>query len=393
LGDPLPAASAALRNGALMHSLEFDGTHAASIVHAGSVAAPAALAVAEETGASGPQLLRAFVLGWEFHIRLGLAAPGCFQDRGFQLTAVGGPFAAALIAGLLLDLPARELTHALGIAGSQASGVFEFVFEGATVKGLHTGWAAHAGLVAAELARAGMTGPSTILEGPYGLYRAYADASAAPAELRALLDGLGRDWCLPEVAVKQYPCCHYIQPFLECLATLMGRGLDPRVIRELRCEVPRGEEFLICEPWQRKLRPGSAYEAKFSLPYALAALMVDRRVTVETFEGPARLDLMEAARRVFCVPMEDGGFPQRFRARITVTTAAGETLGCEVDDVLGGPRRPLPRSAIYDKFRDNAARALEAGAVEAVFAAVASLDVAASCRTLTDALRRVRGLA
>jgi len=391
LKEPLPAASAALRNGALMHALEFDGTHAAAIVHGGSVAAPAALAMAEAAGASGPALLRAFVLGWEFHIRLGLAAPGRFQERGFQLTAVGGPFAAALIAGLLLDLPARALTHALGIAGSQASGVFEFVFEGATVKALHAGWAAHAGLVAAELARAGMTGPSTILEGPHGFYRAYAGASAAPEQLRALLDGFGRDWHLPEVAAKQYPCCHYIQPFLECLATLIGQGLDSRAIRELRCEVPRGEEFLICEPWERKLRPGSAYEAKFSLPYALAALMVDRRVTVETFEGAARPDLIEAARRVSWVPMADGGFPERFRARVTVTTAAGETLACEVDDMLGGPRRPLPRSAIHDKFRSNAARALEAGAAEAVFEAVARMDSAASCRALTDALRRVGG--
>lgn len=390
LREPLPAASAALRNGALMHALEFDGTHVASIVHAGSVAAPAALAAAEQTGASGPALLRAFVLGCEFHIRLGLAAPGRFQERGFQLTSVGGPFAASLIAGLLLDLPDYKLTHALGIAGSQASGVFEFVFEGATVKGLHPGWAAHAGLVAAELARAGMTGPATILEGPYGFFRAYADAPDGPEKLRDLLSGLGQRWYLPDMAIKQYPCCHYIQPFIECLAELMNEGLDPRAVRELRCEVPRGEEFLICEPWERKLCPGSAYEAKFSLPYALAALMADRRIGVETFEGQARPDLMAAARRISWVPMADGGFPERYRARITVTTAAGETLTSDVDDVLGGPRRPLERRLIHDKLRDNAARALEDGAVEAVFRAVMELDEAPSCDALTNALRGVR---
>jgi 2-methylcitrate dehydratase PrpD len=390
LREPLPAASAALRNGALMHALEFDGTHVASIVHAGSVAAPAALALTEQMGASGPALLRAFVLGCELHIRLGLAAPGRFQARGFQLTSVGGPFASAVTAGLLLDLPADKLTHALGIAGSQASGVFEFVFEGATVKGLHPGWAAHAGVVAAELARAGMTGPATILEGPYGFFRAYADAPDAPEKLRELLGGLGREWYLPEMAIKQYPCCHYIQPFLECLDRLIGQGLDPRAVRELCCEVPRGEEFLICEPWARKLNPGSAYEAKFSLPYALAALMVDRRIAVETFEGPARSDLTAAARRISWKPMVDGGFPERYRARITVTTEAGETLTAAVDDVRGGPRRPLERGLIHDKFRDNAARALEDGAVDAVFRAVLELPTAASCATLTDALRRVR---
>ena len=99
-----------------MHSLEYDGTHTASVVHAGSAAAPVALAVCEETAASGAKMLHAFVLGWEIFVRLGLAAPGSFSQHGFQFTAVGGPFAAALTAGLLLGLNQEQLlTSALGI--------------------------------------------------------------------------------------------------------------------------------------------------------------------------------------------------------------------------------------------------------------------------------------
>src|SRR5262249_3749052 len=145
LAAPVPAAAAALRNGALMHSLEYDCTHTASITHAGSVVAPVvlapvALALSEEIGAAGASLLRAFVLGFEMFVRLGLAAPGAFAKGGFQFSAVGDHFAGALTAGLVLGLDPAQMTNALGIAGSQASGLMEFVHEGAMVKALHAGW-------------------------------------------------------------------------------------------------------------------------------------------------------------------------------------------------------------------------------------------------------------
>ena len=213
------------------------------------------LAVCEETGASGASFLRAFVLGWEIFVRLGLAAPGAFGRRGFQFTAAGGPFAGALTAGLVLGLDSEQMTDALGIAGSQASGVMEFVHEGATVKALHAGWPAHAGLLAARLAEAGMTGPASIFEGADGFYRAYTDDAGATARLRNHLETLGERWHLREVALKLHASCHYIQPFLECLEILLERGLDPADVAAIQCEVPPGEERLICEPWTEKLRP------------------------------------------------------------------------------------------------------------------------------------------
>jgi 2-methylcitrate dehydratase PrpD len=356
---PVTAASAALRNGALMHSLEYDATHTASITHAGSVAAPVALAVGEETGASGASLLRAFVLGWEMFVRLGLAAPGAFSKRGFQFTAVGGPFAAALTAGLLLEFDGEQMTNALGIAGSQASGVMQFVREGATVKALHAGWPAHAGLLASRLAEAGMTGPSSILEGAQGFYAVYASDAGAPARLRHHLETLGEHWHLREAALKLRASCHYIQPFLECLETLLGRGLSAGTIAAIHCEVPPGEESLICEPWAEKLRPSSAYQAKFSLPYALAALLTDGVVTVATFEGPARPEVCACAARVTWAPMADGDFPNHYGARLTVTTQSSEKFTVEVDDVRGTPARPFAPGEVLRKFHDCAGRVLE----------------------------------
>ncbi len=387
---PVSAAAAVLRNGALMHSLEYDGTHTAAVAHTGSVVAPAALAVGEEQGMSGARLLHAFVLGSEVFIRLGLAAPGSFSRLGYQFTAAGGPFAAALTAGLLLGLDRRQMTCALGIAGSQASGVMQFVHEGATVKALHGGWPAHAGLLAARLAEAGMTGPSTILEGTHGFYALYARDAEAPARLRHHLQTLGDHWHLREVALKVRASCHYIQPFLECLETLLDRGLSAEDVAAVHCEVPRGEEILICEPWAEKLRPSSAYQAKFSLPYALGALLLDGEVTVATFEGPTKPEICACAARVTWSPMADGDFPNRYGARITVTTRAGERLCAELADVRGTPGRPLAPGELTAKFYDCARLALQGEAPERLAAAVDELERAPDLTELTAALRCVR---
>jgi 2-methylcitrate dehydratase PrpD len=390
LAAPVPAAAAALRNGALMHSLEYDATHTASVTHAGSVVGPVALAVAEDIGASGASLLHAFVLGWEIFIRLGLAGSAPFSRYGFQFTAVGGPFAAALTAGLLLRLDHAQLISALGIAGSQASGVMEFVHEGATVKALHAGWPAHSGLLAARLAAAGMSGPSSILEGADGFYTVYARDREAAARLRGHLQTLGERWHLREAALKLHACCHYIQPFLECLDLLLSRGLTAEDVASIRCEVPRGEEGLICEPWAEKLRPPSAYAAKFSLPYALAALLEDGEVSIASFEGPTRPELARRAAGVSWAPMPDGDFPRRYGARLTVTTRSNQTLSAEVEDVRGTPRRPFAPGELLGKYYDCARRMLQGDAPVRLAAAVEELHRAPDLAALTAAVRCVR---
>jgi 2-methylcitrate dehydratase PrpD len=387
---PVMTAAAALRNGTLMHSLEYDATHTASITHAGSVVAPVALALCEEIGGSGAELLRAFVVGWEMFVRLGLVAPGSFAKRGFQFTAAGGPLAGALTAGLLLGLDREQMTSALGIAGSQASGVMEFVHEGATVKALHAGWPAHAGLLAARLAKAGMTGPSSILEGADGFYAVYAGDLGAPTRLREQLNTFGDRWHFREAALKARACCHYIQPFLECLEDLLSRGLDPQTIEAVHCEVPTGEETLICEPWSEKLRPSTAYQAKFSLPYALGALLADGAVTVATFEGPTRAQVCARADRVTSSPMADGDFPNRFGARITVTTCCNDRFTAEVENVRGTPGRPLTEGEVVRKFYDCTQPVLGEDVPERLTEAVEQLHRAEDLAALSSALRSVR---
>jgi len=390
LAARLPAASAALLNGTLIHALEFDDTHIASVVHGSAVVVPAALALAEREAASGADLLRAIVLGWELFIRLGLAAPNGVQQRGFQLTAVGGPFAAALAAAALLRLDVEATTAALGIAGSQAAGLFEFLANGSTAKHIHGGWPAHAGLVAAALARAGMTGPDTIFEGRFGFYRAYAGAPEAALRLASLTETLGRAWHLPDAAFKLYPCCHYVQPFIECLELVLAQGVVANSIAEVHCYVPAEEAPLICEPWDAKLRPVSAYQAKWSLPYCLAALLVDGRLDIATFDRPAPDDnLLPVARRIRVTAERGTGFPARYSGRVEVTTQDGACHTAAVDDVRGSPARPMSESELRAKFFAAAGRVLPRAAAEAVMTEIMALDAAPNLRCLGAALRSV----
>lgn len=187
----LPAPSAALVNGTLIHALEYDDTHTDSIIHGSSVVVPSVLAAAERGSVGGKELITSLVLGWEVIIRLGLVAPGAFQARGFHTTGVCGSFASALVAGRLAKLSEPELTSALGIAGSQASGLFEYVVDGASVKSSHPGWAAHNGIVATHLARCGVSGPETVFEGRFGFYNTFTDRDPAELALHDLYRDLG----------------------------------------------------------------------------------------------------------------------------------------------------------------------------------------------------------
>lgn len=384
----LPATSAALLNGTLAHSLEYDDTHTASIVHGSSVIVTAALAAGEKHDASGAEMVAAVVAGWELMIRMGLAAPGAFQRRGFQITAVGGPFIAALIATLLARRTQADAVNAMGIAGSQAGGVFEFLSEGATVKSMHAGWAAHAGLVAAELAAGGMTGPTTIFEGTHGFYRTYAADAEAPVRLSALLDTLGSKWLLLEASLKGYPCCHYIHPFLEIAQRLRAKAVQPEDIASIECQVPQEEAMLICDPWSRKQAPASGYDAKFSLPYAMAVMLCDGKVEVKTFSGAAaHPSALALAQRISWQPWADSGFPARFAAQVRVRLKNDDFFEESVSQVRGAPERPFSREEIDEKFDANAALRIEHDAGRSLRDAIRALPagtVRGALRTLVS---------
>ncbi len=384
------AADAALINGGLIHSLEFDDTHTASIAHGSAVLAAAALAVGEDKGASGAALLGAFARGWEVLVRFGLAAPLGFPSRGYQTTAVCGPLAAALVTAELAGLTEDQSVAAIGISLSQASGVFEFLTNGSSVKSLHPGWAAHGGVVAALLAGSGMTGPETSLEGRYGLFRHFAGDDAAPERFRALVDDIGREWHLPNAAYKFYPCCHYLHPFIEAAGILAERGVRAGDIARILCRVPAGAAPIICEPWETKQAPGTGHAARWSLPIVVAARLIEGKVDLATFESPASAPVRELAGRMRWEPLPDARFPARFEAEIVCELSAGPTQTVRIDDVYGNHTRPPGADTILAKFRANAARSLQPEAIASVELAAEGLMAARDLGAFSRALRQVK---
>ncbi|MEO6986827.1 MAG: MmgE/PrpD family protein [Paralcaligenes sp.] len=356
LGDSrqTAAATAALLNGTFIHALEYDDTHMASIVHGSSVLVPSALAAAEQNSLTLADLMRLIVIGWEVLIRVGLAAPGAFQRRGFQVTSVAGALVSALIASHASGATRDELVSAQGIAGSQASGIFEFLTEGSTVKSLHPGWAAHAGALAAQLASAGMTGPSTVYEGRFGLYNTYTDVQGAAGNLRGQFENMGEHWLLREAAFKLFPCCHYIHPFLECAQQLKLQWGSLLAVGSIECRVPAGAAAIICEPWERKQQPGALNEAKYSLPYCLALVFLDIPVTAEHFiDGKVDTQAVALARKISWTPLLHDNFPRQFEAEMSITLINGEKVSARVDQVKGSLQRPAATAEIRAKFLSN----------------------------------------
>jgi 2-methylcitrate dehydratase PrpD len=384
------AGNAALINGGMMHCLEFDDTHTGSIMHGSSVVAAAALASAEVNYASGAALLGAYARGWEALVRIGLAAPGQFHAKGFQATSIAGTFAAALVAAELGGLSEDQTVAALGIALSQSSGVMEFLSNGSSVKSLHSGWAAHSGVIAALFARTGMTSPETSFEGRWGLFRQFTDNDFAADRMQALLGDIGHKCHLQDAAFKFYPCCHYLHPFIEAAGILAARGVRASDVKAIVCEVPAGAAPVICEPWDHVLNPANGHAARWSLPIVVAARLVEGKVDLATFETSASAAVRALAQRVRWIPLANARFPERFEAVITCELHSGESQSVRIDDVDGNHTRPPVTARVMEKFRSNAARTLVSSAVEALARACENLVAAPDIRALSGALRQVK---
>jgi 2-methylcitrate dehydratase PrpD len=382
------AANAVLANATLAHGLDFDDTREDAIVHTGCVAVTTALAAGEMAGASGRAMLEALIAGVEVMCRVGLAVPGALHARHFHPTAIAGGFGAVAAAGRLAGLDEEQLTRAFGIVGSQAAGIIEYLADGSWTKRMHPGWAAHAGLVATLLSRAGFTGPASVLEGEHGLYAAFAGGHDTK-RLGGLLDTLGRDWELDALTLKPYPCGSIAQPYMDCAARLRARdGITPDAVRAIRCRTSAGPVPRLWEPLAAKHVPPNGYAAKFSLPYLIAVILVKGRAGLAEFTDTAVRDreVLGLASRVTYEIDPTIDYPRQFVGDVELTLVDGRRVRERQDRPRGGPDAPLTRAEIEAKFHGNAALALPARQVDAVVAAVDALPAAPSLKDLIAAL-------
>jgi 2-methylcitrate dehydratase PrpD len=379
----VPAPAAALANGMLCHGLDFDDTHEASIAHVATVVVPAALAVAEAVGASGADTLAAIVAATETVTRIGMAAPEGFHRRGFHPTGVCGVFGATVAACRLRDMDAETTARALGLAGSMASGIFEYLADGSPTKPFHAGWAAQAGVQAAALAAAGARGPSTVLEGRFGLYATHVDVAH---DITREVADLGERWEAPLVAIKPYPACHWIHAAVDAAVEAAG-DLSPDAIAEIVVRIPEVGEAVVLEPLAQKRTPVTEYDAKFSLPWCVAARLVHGRLDVRSFLGDiAEPAVLELAAKVSYEPWE-GEFTSVFAGGARVIGTDGTQTAVVNQAPRGAPGNPMSHEDLVAKFTANATLSLSADAAAQLAAAVDAIEDAPDVSAIMAQLR------
>jgi len=349
------ASDAALINGTAAHGEDFDDTFEGGPIHAGAVMVPAMLAAAERFGLSGEAVLHGIAVGAEAACRLSTVIPKAVHKAGFHPTSIFGAPAAALAVATALRMPRETIASAVGIAGSMASGVIEYLAEGAWTKRMHPGWAAQAGFRAALLAREGFVGPRTVFEGTHGLFHGFA--RGVPAEWSALLNGFGARWVAASIAFKPYASGTMTQPYIDCARRLRASGIAPDSIVAVECETAEGILHRLWEPLAAKQAPPNGYAAKFSVPYCIAAGFVLDDAGIAAFEDSLVVDprLQALAGKVTYVVDPKNPYPRAFTGHVRVRMQDGSVREERQGDLRGGARDPLSDPELERKFRANCA--------------------------------------
>jgi 2-methylcitrate dehydratase PrpD len=352
--DTRSAAAAAFINGTAAHGEDYDDTFEGGPVHAGAVIVPAVLAACEAEGCRGADAMLGIAIGVETICRLCLIVPKAVHKAGFHPTAVFGTIASAAGVSAALRLAPRSTADALGIAGSMAGGIIEYLAEGAWTKRMHPGWAAQSGLRAALLGRAGFSGPRTVLEGVHGLFNGFAHTTEGAWE--ALTEGFGTTWWTPRLGFKPYPCGTMIQPYIDCALRLREAGVRPSEIRRIVCETAEGILHRLWEPLPAKQRPQNGYAAKFATPYCIATALVHGAVRLEHFTDTAVRDeaVVALASKISFVVDPANPYPQRYAGHVRAELMDGRVIEERLSDLRGGAEAPLSILEITTKFVANA---------------------------------------
>ena len=349
----LSAASAAFVNGTAAHGEDFDDTFEGGPVHAGAVIVPAVLAACERHRPAGAAALLGIAIGTEVMCRLSTVVPKAVHKAGFHPTAIFGVMGAAAGVSAALGLNAKQIVDALGIAGSFASGIIEYLAEGAWTKRLHPGWAAQSGYRAALLARGGFLGPRTVFEGVHGLFHGFAHTTHGDY---GALDAFGSRWVTETLAFKPYPCGTMAHPYIDCARRLAARGIKPADVKELICEVAEGTVHRLWEPLAAKQRPPNGYAAKFATPFILATGFVRGGVGLDAFTDAAVRDetVLALAAKVRYVVDPKNPYPDNFTGHIRAVLNDGRVVEERQPHFRGGAHEPLTRADLEEKFALNA---------------------------------------
>jgi len=374
-GDPVryTPAGAALLNGALGHSLDFDDTHAAGSLHPGAPVISAAIAAGEMAGAPGSDVLAGIIAGYEVTCRVALAMPAkAHYDRGFHPTATCGAFGAAVAVGRVFGLDAEQIASALGIALSQSAGSLAFLHNGAWTKRFQVGWAATNGLTAATLAREGFKGASQPLEGRHGFMQGYAPN---PTPERAI-EALGKVFELMHTAVKPYPSCRYGHASIDAVLAIRAElGLKPEEVESVTLGLPKAGMMLIGEPAEKKANPSNVVDGQFSGPFVVAAGLATGAMGWDSYrllnDNTVRM-LLPKIRSEFD-PEIEAEFPANMSGKVTIRARGAEHVR-KVVVPKGEPANFLTEAELRAKFAGLADAVLGVERSAALADAVLGID-------------------
>jgi 2-methylcitrate dehydratase PrpD len=335
---------AAMVNAASSHIAEQDDVHNGSVFHPAAVVFPVVLAVAQSLGSSGREMLTASVAGYEVGIRVGEFL-GRSHYKVFHTTGTAGTVAAAVAAGRLLNLTPEQMLNAIGSAGTQAAGLWEFLRDAADSKQLHTAHAAASGLSAAYLAKDGFTGAKQILEGAQGM----AAGMSNDADPKKLTDRLLERWATPETSFKFHASCRHTHPAADALLQVIKQhDLSPEQIKKVTTHVHQGAIDVLGPV----VNPVTVHQAKFSMGTVLGLIAVSRNAGINEFETSVKDPAVAAFRDKVSMTLDpevDGAYPAQWIGKVTVETTDGRTLKGRVNEPKGDPGNTLTRPELEDK--------------------------------------------
>jgi 2-methylcitrate dehydratase PrpD len=355
-GEKVPAHHAAWVNGAMSHARDYDDTHDAAVLHAGVSVIPAALAAAEwRFGIDGRNLIAGVVAGLETICRLGVATQIGIVESGYMYTSLFGYFAATVAAGRVVGLNETEMINALGIVYSQVSGNHQVTRDGALTKRMQPGFAAKAALMSVQLAMRGIKGTRNTFEGLDGFLRVYLRDKCDRDVLR---NGLGKRFELCNLSYKPYPCCRFNHTAIEAALHLRTlQKIDESKIERIHVGVTRQAYEAVCTPVDVRKAPQTLVHAQFSIPYTVAAALVDGSVGLAHFSASAiqREDILRIAKLV--EPYVDEAIEREWSrsvspAALRIDMIDGSHFETRIDIPLGHPERRMSADDFQTKADD-----------------------------------------
>ena len=352
--EKLCPSDAIVLNGTAIHGEDFDDTFEGTPVHVGSVMCSSLLTAAEYYKLKPKEILKGLAVGSELMCRLALVSPMAIHKQGFHPTAILGAFGASIGISKILKNSVLQTTSSLGIVGSMASGIIEYLAEGTWTKRLHPGWAGASGWKSAHLGKNNFKGPRTVFDGKNGIFNSFADNKIIP-DFKKLTDDLGSHWHTNNIAIKPFACGTMTQPFIDCAIKAREKINDLNEIKSIICKVGEGTVHRLWEPLSEKREPTTPYSAKFSVPFCIAVGLYFGKAGLLEFteEQIKNREILNICSKISYEIDPENEYPKNYSGEINIILKNSQVIQETQPGLRGGKLFPLDEKEVEEKFFNN----------------------------------------